>query len=190
MKLRTMVYAAMFAAIVGVLGLLPPIVTPFTPVPITAQTLGVMLAGSILGAKRGGLSLLVFVLLVAIGAPLLAGGRGGIAVLFGPSGGYIISYPIAAFVIGYLVEKFWKRQNLGLLILFNVFGGIIIVYAAGITYLSIITGTPWGKAAFAALIYLPGDAVKIIVASLLARQINRVYPLIEKSRSSRMSKAA
>ncbi|MFD2923739.1 biotin transporter BioY [Halobacillus naozhouensis] len=191
MKLRTMVYASLFAAIIGALGLLPPIVTPFTPVPITAQTLGVMLAGSILGAKRGGLSLLVFVLLVSIGVPLLSGGRGGLGVLFGPSGGYIMAWPIAAFFIGFLVELFWKKLNIGLYIAINVAGGIILVYALGVTYLSFITETPWTKAAWAALVFIPGDLVKVVAASLLARQINRVYPLIERDKNvHKASKAA
>ncbi|WP_163527754.1 biotin transporter BioY [Halobacillus ihumii] len=191
MKLKTMVYASLFAAIIGALGLLPPIVTPFTPVPITAQTLGVMLAGSILGAKRGGLSLLVFVLLVSIGVPLLSGGRGGLGVLFGPSGGYIMAWPIAAFFIGAFVELFWKKLNIGLYIAINVVGGIILVYAFGVTYLSIMTETPWAKAAWAALVFIPGDLVKVVAASLLAKQINRVYPLIEMDRRiHKTSKAA
>ncbi|UOQ95417.1 biotin transporter BioY [Halobacillus shinanisalinarum] len=192
MKLKTMVYASLFAAIIGALGLLPPIVTPFTPVPITAQTLGVMLAGSILGAKRGALSLLVFVLLVTFGVPLLSGGRGGLGVLFGPSGGYILAWPFAAFTIGFLVERFWKKLNIGLYITINVMGGILLVYAFGVTYLSMITETPWTKAAWAALVFIPGDLVKVVVASLLARQINRVYPLIkmEKSHNNRKYKAA
>ncbi|MYL35125.1 biotin transporter BioY [Pontibacillus yanchengensis] len=189
MELRTMIYASLFAAIVGALGLLPPLITPFTPVPITAQTLGVMLAGSLLGAKKGGLSLLVFVLLVMVGAPLLSGGRGGLGVLFGVSGGYILSWPIGAFVIGYLVERFWSRMNIGLFILANLIGGVIVVYAMGVTYLSIITDTTWGQAAWSALIYIPGDLVKVVVASVIARQMMRVYPLIEKSRSNNVSRA-
>ncbi|WP_431803705.1 biotin transporter BioY [Halobacillus andaensis] len=192
MKLKTMVYAALFAAIMGALGLLPPIVTPFTPVPITAQTLGVMLAGSILGAKRGGLSLLLFVLLVTFGAPLLAGGRGGLGVLFGPSGGYILSYPIAAFLIGFLVERFWNKLNLGLYIAINIIGGILFVYACGVTYLSFITDTPWTKAMWAAFVFIPGDLVKVVVASLLAGQINRVYPIMDiaKKRSNKITNVA
>lgn len=187
-----MVYASLFAAIIGALGLLPPIVTPFTPVPITAQTLGVMLAGSILGAKRGGLSLLLFVLLVTFGAPLLSGGRGGLGVLFGPSGGYIMAWPFAAFFIGFFVERFWKKLNIGLYIVFNVVGGILLVYAFGVTYLSWITETPWTKAMWAALIFIPGDLVKVVVASLLARQLNRVYPIIGKEdrRSNERTNAA
>ncbi|WP_082233158.1 biotin transporter BioY [Halobacillus massiliensis] len=191
MKLLTMVYASLFAAIIGALGLLPPIVTPFTPVPITAQTLGVMLAGSILGAKRGGLSLLIFVLLVMFGAPLLSGGRGGLGTLFGPSGGYIIAWPVAAFVIGLLVERLWKKLNIGLYIFINILGGILLVYASGVTYLSFMTQTPWLSALTAALIFLPGDIVKVVAASLLARQINRVYPLIGKEENlKRHSRAA
>ncbi|WP_181347947.1 biotin transporter BioY [Thalassobacillus sp. CUG 92003] len=182
MTLRTMVYASLFAAIIGALGLLPPIVTPFTPVPITAQTLGVMLAGSILGAKRGGLSVLVLVMLVTFGVPLLSGGRGGIGVLFGPSGGYIMAWPIAAFMIGFLVERLWKKLNIWLYMAINVVGGILLVYAFGVTYLSLITETPWTKAAWAALVFIPGDLVKVVAASFLARQLNRVSPIISKDK--------
>lgn len=190
MKLRTMIYSSLFAAMVAALGLLPPIITPLTPVPITAQTLGVMLAGSILGAKRGGLSLVVFVFLVAVGAPLLAGGRGGLGVLFGVTGGYVLAWPVAAFVTGLLVEKFWNRMNVGYFILFNVIGGILVIYASGITYLSIYTGTPWGAAAYSALIFIPGDLIKVVLASLIATQMSRVYPMIQKDRSTFTSKAA
>ncbi|QHE51526.1 biotin transporter BioY [Pontibacillus sp. HMF3514] len=185
MALRTMIYSALFASIVGALGLLPPIVTPFTPVPITAQTLGVMLAGALLGARRGALALTIFVLLVAFGVPLLSGGRGGFGVFLGPSGGYILSWPLAAFVIGYLVEKFYHRLNIGLLITFTVVGGILVVYAIGITYLSFITNTPWTGAAVSALIYIPGDLVKVVLASIIAKSVHRAYPIIEKPKNQR-----
>lgn len=183
MKLRNMMYASLFAAIVAALGLLPPIVLPFTPVPITAQTLGVMLAGAILGARYGGLSLLIFVLLVAIGAPILAGGRGGFGIVIGPSGGYIMSWPIAAFVIGYIVEKLWHKMNIAYFLMANIVGGILVVYACGITYLSIVTDMTWSAAALSALVYIPGDIIKAIVASFIAMQIKRAYPLIDKTRS-------
>ena len=89
MKTKEMMYVSLFTAIVAALGILPPVTLPFIPVPITAQTLGVMLAGTVLGARLGGLSLLVFLLLVLAGAPVLSGGRGGLGVIFGPSGGFI-----------------------------------------------------------------------------------------------------
>lgn len=80
-----MVFAALFAALIGVLGMIPPIPLGFIPVPITAQTLGVMLAGGFLGKKTGSLSLILFIVLVALGLPLLSGGRGGLSALVGPS---------------------------------------------------------------------------------------------------------
>ena len=83
MNTRDIVLIALFAAIIVVLGLLPPIMLGFIPVPITAQSLGVMLAGCILGAKRGATAVLLVLLLVAIGLPVLSGGRGGLAVFAG-----------------------------------------------------------------------------------------------------------
>src|SRR5699024_12591968 len=106
-----MMYVSLFTAILGFMAFFPLIPIPFLPVPITAQTLGVMLAGGLLGARRGGLSLLIFILLVAVGAPLLAGGRGGLGLLFGPGGGYILAWPLAAFIIGYLTEKTRDRKS-------------------------------------------------------------------------------
>ncbi|MDV2682969.1 biotin transporter BioY [Alkalihalophilus lindianensis] len=191
MNLKQMLYAALFAALIGALGILPPIVLPISPVPITAQTAGVMLAGAVLGAKYGGMSLVVFVSLVAMGVPLLAGGRGGIGVLLGPGGGYILSWPIAAFIIGFLVEKYWHKMNIGRFILFNIVGGIIVVYAGGVTYLSFMTGLPWTTAAFQALIYIPGDLAKAVLAGVIAMQLKKAYPLItKKTKESTLTKVA
>ncbi len=100
MNTRDLVLIALFAAIIVVLGLIPPITLGFIPVPITAQSMGVMLAGCILGAKRGAFAFLLFILLVAIGLPVLSGGRGGLAVFAGPSGGFILGWVVAAFVTG------------------------------------------------------------------------------------------
>lgn len=179
MKTIDMVYAALFAAIVAALGILPPIVVPFSSVPITAQTLGVMLAGSILGARLGGMSLLVFVLLVAVGAPILSGGRGGFGQIIGPSGGFIISWPIAAYVIGYLVEKNVDKLHFGKLFLFNILGGIIIVYLIGIPWLSFVTSMSLGKAAIGAAVYLPGDTVKVLIVSAFVPQLMKRVQLIK-----------
>lgn len=175
-----MMYVSLFTAVVAALGLIPPIFLPFAPlVPITAQTLGVMLAGGILGARLGSLSLLIFVILVAIGAPVLAGGRGGLSILIGPSGGYILSWPIAAFVIGFLVERFWNHLNLWKLISINIAGGIIVIYAMGIPYLSLMTEIPLDKAAYSALAYIPGDLGKALLAAVVALSIRKAKPLIQ-----------
>ena len=187
MKLQDMMYIALFAAIVGVLGFFPPIPLPFSPVPITAQTLGVMLAGGMLGARRGALSLLLFIALVAIGTPLLTGGRGGLGALIGPGGGYIMSWPLAAGAIGYLVEKSWQTLKLWKIFLFNFIGGIVLVYACGVTYLSFIGNLPWVPTALSALAFLPGDLAKTFVAGYITLKISKVYPLIkiQKSRTGK-----
>ncbi len=177
MRLKDMILVSMFTAIVAALGVLPPIALPFTPVPITAQTFGVMLAGAVLGARLGGLSLGLFVLLVGVGAPILAGGRGGLLTLIGPSGGYILSWPIAAFVIGLLVDRYRGQLKLWNMIVFNVIGGIVVVYLGGITFLSLVTELSWMEAATSALIYIPGDVVKAVLAGTIALQLHKTAPI-------------
>lgn len=188
MRLRNMMYISLFAAIIGVLGFFPPIMLPLIPVPITLQTLGVMLAGGVLGARRGGLSLLLLLLLIVIGVPLLSGGRGGIGPLIGPSGGYILSWPLAAWTIGYLVEKNWHSLNLAKVILFNFFGGIIIVYFCGVTYLSLVGNLSWGATAISSLIFLPGDLTKTVVSGYITMKISKTYPLVKKHASEKQLK--
>lgn len=176
LNLRDMMYVSLFTAIVGVMAFFPPIPIPFIPVPITAQTLGVMLAGGLLGARRGGLSLLIFILLIAVGAPLLAGGRGGLGVLFGPGGGYVLAFPLAAFIIGYLTEKSSNRLTYWKLVFFNVIGGVLFIYLIGVTYLSILSNLPWGPTFISSLVFLPGDLVKVFIASYITMKIRRTYP--------------
>jgi len=175
----------LFAAIVGVMGLFPPIPLPISPVPVTLQTLGVMLTGSILGAKKGGFSLLLFLFLVAIGTPLLSGGRGGIASLIGPSGGYALGWPIVSFVIGYLTEKSWRSLTFTKLLIFNIIGVMLIDYLCGVAYLSITGSLPWGPTALTALGFIPGDLLKAIIASYVSLKISKSYPIIKpKKRTS------
>lgn len=87
MRIKELVYAALFAALIAVLGLIPPVSLGIIPVPVTAQTLGVMLAGCFLGWRTGALSLIIFLILITLGLPVLPGGRGGLAILVGPTGG-------------------------------------------------------------------------------------------------------
>ena len=98
-----MVFAALFAALTGSVAWFN-IPLPFTPVPITLQTLMVLLSGTILGAELGGLAMIIYLLLGAIGLPVFAGGSSGFGALLGPTGGYLLSYPIAAFVIGKMIQ--------------------------------------------------------------------------------------
>lgn len=184
MRINDIVYIALFAAITAALGLVPPITLPVVPVPITAQFLGVMLAGSILGAWRGGLALLLFIALVAAGLPILAGGRGGLGVLlFSPSAGFLLAFPIAAFVIGWLTERFWRRLDVVRAFLINVVGGIGVVYAIGIPGVALMGDLSLVQAAVGSAIFIPGDIIKAVVAALAAVFVRRGYPLIESARS-------
>jgi biotin transport system substrate-specific component len=178
-KTRDLAYIALFAALVAVLGVLPPINVAVTPVPITAQTLGVMLAGSVLGARRGGLALLLFLAVVAIGMPVLPGGRGGLSVFTGPAAGYLYSWPIGAFVVGLLTQLFWRRLNLGWAFLACVVGGIVVVYAIGIPFTSLYADVPLWASFTGSFVFLPGDAVKALIAALVAVGVRRAYPVIE-----------
>lgn len=170
---RDLVYCALFAALVAGLGVVPPIPLAFLPVPITAQTLGVMLAGLLIGAKRGGIALVLFVLLVAAGLPLLAGGRGGIGVLMGPTAGFILGWIPGAIVTGLIAERFGASARPVPLFLAAAVGGVAVVYAVGIPWLWLVAGLPLEKAAMGTLAFVPGDLIKSAVAAFTAAAVQR-----------------
>ena len=183
MKTKEMVFVAMFAAIVCVLGFLPPIPIPFSPVPITSQTLGVMLAGGLLGARLGGISMLVVLAIVATGAPVLSGGRGGLSAFVAPTAGYLWAWPVAAFVMGYLTERFWNGLTIWKAFLINILGGILLIYAIGTPVVSIVANLGMREAIFSNFMYIPGDLVKAFIAAYIAVKIKAVRPLIEKDKT-------
>lgn len=175
MSTKDLVLVALFAALIAVLGIVPAFAIPVISVPVTAQTLGVMLAGSVLGARRGGLAVLVLLALVAVGLPLLAGGRGGIGVFVGPSGGFLASWPFAAFVIGFLTEKVWSRYGFVAAFGINIAGGIMLVYALGIGWLIAGAGFDPEKAIWGAAAFLPGDTIKAVLASLVSVALRKYH---------------
>lgn len=178
---RSLSYVALFAALIAVLGLIPLVMLPFG-VPITAQSLGIMLCGTILGAKRGALAVILFLIMVALGLPLLSGGRGGLGVFASPTVGFLIGFPIAAFVTGLITEALefevgWAA-GVGAFI-----GGILTLYAFGITGLSVMLGKSMGEAAMLVLAFIPGDLIKVVLAGLITQTIARMRPGIVFSRS-------
>ena len=163
---------AVFAALIVVLGT----VTVPVPggVPITGQTLGVMLAGLVLGARRAPLAVLVVLALAAAGLPVLAGGRGGLGVFLGPTAGYLLGWIAGSIVIGLIAHhgRFtWWRAGLG-----AVLGGILVIYLFGIPVQSLVTGVPFGPTVLSSLVFLPGDLVKAVLAVVLAVALRRAYP--------------
>lgn len=170
MKTKSMILVALFAAITSVLALLPAIPLPFSPVPITFQVLGVFLAGAILGPRLGFLSQLVYLLLGSIGLPVFAGGSAGFSVILGPTGGYLIGFPIAAFICGLLItygEQ--KKLDSKLAYITALIAGILAIYVIGTIQLSVVLGMPLSKAFLVgSLPYIPLDAFKIIIAFAIA----------------------
>ncbi|MGN6272871.1 MAG: biotin transporter BioY [Protaetiibacter sp.] len=172
---RDIARIAVFAAIIAALGLVGPIPVPGL-VPITAQTLGVMLAGMVLGAWRGAAAVLVFEVLVLIGLPLLSGGHGGAGVFVGVTAGYLLGWIPGAFVTGLIAHSgrgglTWWRVALG-----GVAGGVLMVYALGIPVQAAVTGLPLGVTAAASLAFVPGDILKVVLATLLTLTLWKAYP--------------
>ena len=180
MTTRDMTFVALFTALTAACAVFPPFQPPFVPAPIIVQNIGVMLAGSILGARRGSLSLALFVVLVAVGMPILTGWRGGFGVILGPTGGFVLSWIPAAFVVGWLVEKLWNRLDFWNLLLCNVIGGIVVVYVIGIPWLAVVANAELGKTILGSAVFVPGDVIKAIVASFAALLVKRSYPLIRE----------
>lgn len=163
---------ASFAGLIAVLGIVPPIVVGL-PVPITLQTMGIMLAGLILGPRRGALAVLVFLALVAVGLPLLSGGRGGLGVFAGPSAGYLAGFVLGAYVTGWIRERLdGKVPQVAAFFTAAVVGGIGAVYLLGVPVLVWRTGAN----PLASLVFLPGDLIKAALATAVAVGVRRALP--------------
>jgi biotin transporter BioY len=137
---------------------------PFTPVPITLQTLFVLLSGALLGSKRGPASIIIYVLLGTTGIPVFASGAAGLARLLGPTGGYIAGFIAASFAVGFLFEHGFGKslftRTLAML------AGSILIYAFGLARLASFTG--WdGVLALGLYPFIAGDLLKLAAALLL-----------------------
>ena len=149
---------------------------PWSPVPFTGQTFAVLLTGAVLGSKRGGLSLTLYLLEGIIGLPVFAGGTGGLAVLFGPTAGYLIGFVPAAMLIGSLAEKGLDRHRHSILIAF--FLGQAVIYFFGVLHLlSFVDIRQVFKIGVAP--FLIGDTIKAGIAMLL---LPSVWKLIKREK--------
>jgi biotin transport system substrate-specific component len=114
--------------------------------------------------------------LVAVGLPLLSGGRGGLGVFAGPSVGFLVGFPVAAFVIGWLTERGGAAYRLAWGLVANGLGGIVVLYAFGIAGMALVGDLSVPTAAVASWLYLPGDLVKVVACALVARGVHAAYP--------------
>ena len=172
---KNLTLVALFAALIAALGLLPKL-SMLGGVPITAQSMGIMLAGTVLGARRGALAVLLFLGLVALGLPLLAGGRGGLGVFAGPTVGYLIGFPIAAFVTGWLCHQ-WRGLPSALGAGLAAFlGGAVVLNVIGLSGVMLVLDMPLRDATLLGLSFLPGDAIKAVLTGVLSAALWRARP--------------
>ncbi|CAJ1188109.1 biotin transporter BioY [Fructilactobacillus sanfranciscensis] len=174
MKIKEITYCGVMIAIIVAFSLVPPIAVPVIPVPISFQTMAVMLAGSLLGKKLGTISVLIFLLLVAVGMPLLIGGRGGFSIFLGPTAGYLLSWPISAFSIGWLLEKIGKL-NFWKYLIANLIGGMLVMNLIGAIGLSFIIHMPILKAIISTTMFFPGDIIKTVIVAFIAVKLQQTH---------------
>lgn len=167
-------YAALFAALTAVGA---QIAIPLPLVPITLQVVMTLLAGAVLGKRVGFISQAVYVLMGAVGLPVFAARQGGVAILFGPSGGYLIGFIFAAWVVGWLFEQErkmkgrprWLREIIKVAALIV---GLIVIYIPGVAVLSLHVGSLRTAFTVGVITFLPGDLLKCAVAWFIARGLH------------------
>lgn len=176
--LSYLLLAALMAAVCAVCSWIS-VPLPFTPVPINLGTLAVFLTAGLLGWKYGTLSVLVFVLLGAAGLPVFHGFTGGIGIITGPTGGYIVGYILAALLTGVMIDSFMKnkREETSKAAVYAVFVlamvlGLAACYALGTAWFMHISKTGLGASLLMCVVpFLIGDAIKIAIATVLVRKL-------------------
>lgn len=160
---RGIVYTSMFATLTA-MGALVSI--PLQPVPIYLANLFMLMAAALLGGPLGALSQVIYIFMGGLGLPVFAGGKAGLGVLLGPTGGYLIGYVLGAYLIGKLVRL--KKAPGFIWIAFSLTAGMAVVYAAGFLQLSYVAKLSLEKAFVVGVLpFLPGDALKIAVAAMV-----------------------
>jgi len=166
-NLRNMILSGLFAALTAVVAQYKFFLPGVPTVPVTLQVLVVFLAGGLLGPAWGAISMGLYVLLGAIGMPVYAGGGSGLNVLLGPTGGYLWSYPVAAFALGSVAPSGLRTTGAMLV-------GLGIIYLGGAGWAVLLGGK-----AFAAVLsgwvvpFIPFDLIKLIFAAAVATAVNR-----------------
>jgi biotin transport system substrate-specific component len=171
-SIRELCYMALFTALIAACAWIS-IPLP-GGVPITLQTFAVMLAGIILGAKKGTISVLIYVLLAMAGVPVLASFAGGAGAVFGATGGFILSFPVMPVIIG-LFNKIGEDRNNNLMLPIGLVSAVIVNYICGMIYFSIFTSSSLIVAfTLCVLPFILGDIAKMLLAVALGKSVKLV----------------
>lgn len=194
---RDLALISVFAAFIAACSIIS---IPIGAAPITLQTFAVLLAGAVLGSRRGLLAVLLYLAIGAIGLPVFAGGGAGIAEFVSPTGGYLLGFPLAAWLAGFLVERLpgdlpgQRRRgargssvvNRTLLVFLSVFvANLVFVYPLGIAGLMTFAGMDLQSALILNLGFLPLDLVKMMLAAFVAAPVHRAFPQLLPVRTAR-----
>ena len=168
-QLQMPVYASLLAALTAVGAYLA---IPVGPVPRVLQNLFILLAGILLGSRWATVSVAIYLLMGALGLPVFAGGTGGIGRFVGPTGGYLVGFLPAVFIIGLIAERFTPRVVIDIVAMVV---GSLMIYACGIFWLKSVTGMSWIKALSVGMLpFLIGDALKILAAAAIAKALRPI----------------
>lgn len=167
---------AVFAALIAACSV---IAIPVGAAPITLQTFAVLLAGAVLGSSRGFLAVLLYLALGAIGLPVFAGGAAGLAPFAGPTVGYLVSFPLAAWLTGFIVERLPRHKlgtNAAMVFVAALVGTVVFTYTLGIAGLAWRAGLSLGEAFIANLAFVPLDLAKMVLVAIVATAVHRAFP--------------
>jgi biotin transport system substrate-specific component len=171
---------ATFAALIAVCAVSAALPFGVNGVPVTLQLFGIFLAGAVLGAKRGFLAVVLYLVVGAAGLPIFAGGTSGLAPFTGVTGGYLFAFPVAALIVGLAVERA-HRRNIAITAGVVVAGGVvaeILVWLVGATGISLYADTPLWATIKSSFAYVPADLVKLIAAAIVAAAVHRAFPAL------------
>ena len=170
---------AAFAALIAACAVLPAIPVGAGIVPITLQTFGVLLAGAVLGARRGFLAVLLYLVVGAAGLPVFAGGAAGLAVFAGPTAGYLVGFPLAAAACGFLVGRLPARaaaRSIPLVFLAGLVSSAAFVHTLGILGLMWRVPADFATAFGIDVVFWPGDVIKNLLLAVVATAVHRAFP--------------
>ena len=164
-----MVYASLLAALTAASAF---IIIPIGEVPVVLYNFFILMMGLLLGSRWGAASIAVYLLAGGLGLPVFAGGKGGIAILLGPTGGYLIGFLPAVFIIGFISEKFKQRLSYDIIAMLC---GTVVIYAFGVIQLKLVLGKTWMVTmALGVIPFIPFDLIKLVAAAMTAKAVRPI----------------